>query len=81
MGHYIANLRDIEFCLFDLLDRDSILGTSIYKDIDRATAMGMLEEIKRLAEKDLADSFIDGDRMGVDFNPATGDAKLPPSFI
>ncbi|NBX49888.1 hypothetical protein EBT25_08090, partial [bacterium] len=21
MGHYIANLRDIEFCLFDLLDR------------------------------------------------------------
>ncbi|NBP12497.1 MAG: hypothetical protein EBV09_04230, partial [Actinobacteria bacterium] len=20
MGHYIANLRDIEFCLFDLLD-------------------------------------------------------------
>ena len=81
MGHYLANLRDIEFCLFDLLDRDSILGTSIYKDIDRATAMGMLEEIKRLAEKDLADSFIDGDRMGVDFNPATGDAKLPPSFI
>ena len=28
MGHYIANLRDIEFCLFDLLEREEILGKS-----------------------------------------------------
>jgi len=80
MGHYIANLRDIEFCLFDLLERESILGKGIYKDLDRQTAMGMLEEVKRMAENDLAASFVDGDRKGVDFNPATGDAKLPESF-
>jgi alkylation response protein AidB-like acyl-CoA dehydrogenase len=41
----------------------------------------MLEEVKRLSENDLAASFIDGDRLGVEFNPATGDVKLPPSFI
>jgi hypothetical protein len=63
MGHYIANLRDIEFCLFDLFERESILGKSIYKDLDRETAMGMLEEVKRMAENDLAASFIDGDRL------------------
>jgi len=80
MGHYIANLRDIEFCLFDLLERESILGKSIYKDLDRETAMGMLEEVKRMSENDLAASFIDGDRLGVQFDPATGDAKLPESF-
>lgn len=80
MGHYTANLRDIEFCLFDLLGREKILGKSIYKDLDRDTAMGMLEEIKRLAENDLAASFVEGDRMGVDFNPATGDVKVPESF-
>ena len=80
MGHYISNLRDIEFCLFDLFGRESILGKSIYSDLDRETAMGMLEEIKRLAENDLAASFVDGDREGVDFNPATGEAKLPASF-
>jgi alkylation response protein AidB-like acyl-CoA dehydrogenase len=80
MGHYIANLRDIEFCLFDLLERESILGKSIYKDLDRETAMGMLEEVKRMAENDLAASFIDGDRQGVAFDPATGNAKLPESF-
>ena len=80
MSHYIANLRDIEFCLFDLLERDSILGKGIYKDLDRETAMGMLEEVKRMSENDLAASFVDSDRKGVDFNAATGDVKLPESF-
>ncbi len=80
MGHYKANLRDIEFCLFDLLERESVLGTSIYKELDRETVMGMLEEVKRLSENDLAASFVEGDRLGVDFDPATGDAKVPESF-
>ncbi len=81
MGHYISNLRDIEFCLYDLLGQEKILGTSIYADLDRETAMGMLEEVKRMAENDLAASFIDGDRIGTQFNKETGDVKLPPSFI
>ncbi len=80
MSHYTANLRDIEFCLFDLLGRESILGTSLYKELDRDTAMGMLEEVKRMAENDLAASFVESDRLGVDFNKATGDVKLPESF-
>ena len=80
MSHYIANLRDIEFCLFDLLERESILGKGLYKDLDRETAMGMLEEVKRMAENDLAASFVDSDRKGVEFNAATGDVKLPESF-
>jgi alkylation response protein AidB-like acyl-CoA dehydrogenase len=80
MSHYNANLRDIEFCLFDLLGREKVLGTSVYSDLDRDTAMGMLEEMKRLTENDLAASFVDGDRIGTDFNKATGDIKLPESF-
>ena len=80
MSHCNANLRDIEFCLFDLLGREKVLGTSIYSDLDRDTAMGMLEEMKRLTENDLAASFVEGDRIGTDFNKATGDIKLPESF-
>ncbi len=80
MSHYNANLRDIEFCLFDLLGREKVLGTSIYSELDRDTAMGMLEEMKRLTENDLAASFVEGDRIGTDFNKATGDIKLPESF-
>ncbi len=80
MGHYIANLRDIEFCLYDLLGREKVLGTSLYSEIDRETAAGMLEEVKRMCENDLADSFVEGDRLGTEFNKATGDIKLPESF-
>ena len=80
MSHYIANLRDIEFCLYDLLGREQVLGTSIYSEIDRDTASGMLEEMKRLCEVDLAASFVDGDRIGTIFNKETGDVKLPESF-
>ena len=80
MSHYIANLRDIEFCLYDLLGREQVLGTSIYSEIDRDTATGMLEEMKRLCEVDLAASFVDGDRIGTIFNKETGDVKLPESF-
>ena len=80
MSHYTANLRDIEFCLFDLLGRDKLLGSGLYTDLDRETAMGMLEEMKRLTENDLAASFVEGDRIGTDFNKSTGDIKLPESF-
>ena len=80
MGHYIANLRDIEFCLFDLLGRDKVMGVAPYADVDRDTAMGMLEEIKRLAENELAESFQIGDREGATFDPKTNSATLPEAF-
>ena len=80
MSHYTANLRDIEFCLYDLLGRDKVMGTSLYSEIDRETATGMLEELKRLAENDLAESFIEGDRKGTTFNKETGDVTVPASF-
>lgn len=80
MGHYIANLRDIEFVLFELLEREKVMGEAPFGEIDRETALGMLEEMKRLAETDLAESFQAGDREEIIFDPATGEAKLPAAF-
>ena len=80
MGHYIANLRDIQFCLFELLGRDQLLGKGIFSEIDLDTANGMLEEMKRLSENEIAASFVEGDRLGVEFDPKTGEGKLPESF-
>jgi len=80
MSHYIANLRDIEFCLFDLLGRDKVMGTNPYGEVDRETAIGMLEEVKRLCENDLAASFVEGDRVGAILNKETGNVTLPESF-
>ena len=80
MSHYIANLRDIEFCLFDLLGREKVMGVAPYGDVDRDTSVGMLEEMKRLCENDLAESFVEGDRVGTVFNKETGNVTLPESF-
>ena len=80
MGHYIANLRDIQFCLFELLGREEILGKGIFSDIDKDTANGMLEEMKRLSENEIAASFVEADRLGVDFDPKSGEGKLPEVF-
>jgi alkylation response protein AidB-like acyl-CoA dehydrogenase len=42
--------------------------------------MGMLEEMKRLTENDLAASFVEGDRVGAVLNRETGNVTLPESF-
>jgi hypothetical protein len=34
--------------------------------------MGMLEEVKRMCENDLAASFVEGDRVGATLNKETG---------
>jgi len=56
------------------------MGIAPYDEVDRDTSMGMLEEMKRLCENDLAASFVEGDRLGTTFNKETGDVTLPESF-
>lgn len=71
MGHYIANARDIEFNLFEVLGIDGVFGKGRYEDLDRETAQDMLREVKRLAEGPVADSFADADREPPTFDPET----------
>ena len=42
MGHYIANVRDLEFNLFEVLDIGAVLGTGRYSDLDVDTAKTIL---------------------------------------
>ncbi len=80
MGHYKPNLRDIEFNLFELLERQEVLGTGPYADVDPDTAREMLHEVARLAENELAESLLDSDRNPPVYDPKTYEAKLPESF-
>ncbi|MFI9629724.1 acyl-CoA dehydrogenase [Streptomyces sp. NPDC052042] len=80
MGHYLSNLRDLTFNLFEVLDRTSVYGTGPFAEIDPATAEHILTEIERLAVHQLADSAVDADRNPPVFDPATGTAPLPASF-
>ncbi|MFF5334565.1 acyl-CoA dehydrogenase [Streptomyces sp. NPDC013181] len=80
MGHYKSNLRDIEFNLFEVLGRDKLYGTGPFAEMDVDTAKSILEEIARLAENELADSYADADRNPPVFDPETNTAPVPESF-
>jgi alkylation response protein AidB-like acyl-CoA dehydrogenase len=80
MGHYKSNLRDLEFNLFEVFKRQDLLGSGPYADLDEDTVRSVLDEVNRLAEGPLADSFEDADRNPPAFDPATGDVRMPESF-
>jgi alkylation response protein AidB-like acyl-CoA dehydrogenase len=80
MGHFKSNLRDIEFNLFEVLNRQDVLGTAPFTEIDEETARGILDEVNRLALGPVADSFADADRNPPVFDPATHSVTMPESF-
>jgi alkylation response protein AidB-like acyl-CoA dehydrogenase len=80
MGHYKSNVRDIEFNLFEVLDRQELLGSGPYAEIDADTAREMVREVARLAENELAESLLDSDRNPPVYDPKTYTAQLPESF-
>src|SRR5215470_19893131 len=80
MTHFRSNLRDIEFNLFELLNRQELLGSAPHAELDIETARGVLEEVNRLASGPLAESFADGDRHPPVFDPATHSVRMPESF-
>lgn len=80
MSHYKSNLRDIHFNLFELLERQDILGAGPFDEMDVDTAKEILAEVERLCREDLAASFEDGDRNPPVFDPKTNTAPVPASF-
>ncbi len=80
MGHYKSNLRDLEFNLFEVYNRQEVLGSGPYDDLDADTAREMLKEVSRLAEHELAESFADADRNPPVFDPESHSVAMPASF-
>ncbi|WP_104522621.1 acyl-CoA dehydrogenase [Blastococcus atacamensis] len=80
MSHYTANLRDLEFNLFEFLDTKDKFGTGPFEQMDADTARGILGEIRKLAEGPVAASFVDADRNPPVFDPATNSVTIPESF-
>jgi len=76
MGHYRANVRDIEFNLFEVFRVQDRFGTGPFADADEDTARALLGEVAALAEGPLAESYESGDRNPVRFDPETHSAYL-----
>jgi len=77
LGHYIANVRDLEFNLFEVLDVGAVLGTGRYSDLDQDTVRTILAEAARLAEGPVAETFAFADRDPPVFDPAEHTISVP----
>jgi alkylation response protein AidB-like acyl-CoA dehydrogenase len=77
VGHYIANVRDIEFNLFEVLNLGGVLDSGSYGDLDVETARTMIDEVARLAEGPVAESFVAGDRHPPVFDPEAHTITVP----
>ncbi|MFI5500825.1 acyl-CoA dehydrogenase [Nocardia asteroides] len=80
MGHYIANVRDIEFNVFEVLGVDSVLNSGAFGDLDAETARVMLSEAAALAEGPLADAFAAADRNPPTFLPGEHRIEVPAAL-
>jgi alkylation response protein AidB-like acyl-CoA dehydrogenase len=80
LGHYIANVRDLEFNLFEVLDVGAVLGAGQYADLDVDTVRTILSEAARLAEGPVAESFAFADRNPPVFDPDTHTITVPPEL-
>jgi alkylation response protein AidB-like acyl-CoA dehydrogenase len=77
LGHYITNVRDIEFNLFEVLNLGDVLASGGYGDLDVDTARTMLDEVARLAEGPVAESFAAADRHPPVFDPERHTISVP----
>ncbi|MET7405703.1 acyl-CoA dehydrogenase [Streptomyces parvulus] len=79
-SHYLANVRDIEFNLFEVLGRAKTYGSGPFGGIDAGAAKAILEDLARLSEDELAPSFADSDRNPPVFHPDSATARVPASL-
>ncbi|MEV0292011.1 acyl-CoA dehydrogenase [Nocardia sp. NPDC050710] len=79
-SHYRSNVRDLEFNLFEVLGIDAALDLGAFGDLDSDTVREMLDQMRRLAEGPLGESFADSDRNPPVFHPDSHSVTLPASF-
>jgi alkylation response protein AidB-like acyl-CoA dehydrogenase len=79
MSHYKANLRDLEFNLFEVNRIQDYPRSGPWPDFDEDTAHDILIEIERLAREDFAASYVDQDRIPLVLDD--GEVHLPQSVL
>lgn len=76
MSHYLSNLTDLEFNLFEVHRLADYLDQTA--DLDADTARDVLAEVERLARGTWADSLIESDRTPLEIEG--GEVALPRSL-
>ena len=78
--HYRANLRDVFFNLFEVLEiQNGVLGKPPFEAMDEATARASLEGLLEMLQAAWTPGFAAGDREGVAFD-GKGNVTLPAAY-
>ena len=78
MPQFIADLRDIEFNLYEIFDLISLCRHDRFKHFNRTAFKLILAEARDFAVKEMLSAYPDGDRQGVCFHD--GQVRVPESF-
>jgi hypothetical protein len=79
MAQMLADRRDVDFVLHELLEVERLARHPRFADFNRQAVDLVVSEARRFALKEMLPTYADGDRIGVSFN-GDGTVKVPPSF-
>jgi len=79
MAQQIADRRDIDFVLHELLQIEKLTETKKFGEFNRKAFDLILNEARRFAIKEMLPTYEEGDRIGVRFE-GNGTVKVPDSF-
>ena len=78
MAQLIADQREIDFILYELLRADELVKADQFSDFSKKSFDMIIAETRKLAIKELLPTLVDGDREGVKFDK--GRVKVADSF-
>lgn len=78
MSHYLSNLQDIYFNMFQ--NSGTHYGNEPFQDFDEQTCKEILEEVNKLAIEVLAESYITSDRNPPKYDNQNYTATVPEDF-
>ncbi len=76
MNNYKANVRDIEFNLFEVFNLGEVYGRAPFENTDEEVARASLKEADKFANDVFGELYEEGDRVGCQFNE--GKITTPP---
>jgi len=79
MAQQIADRRDIDFVLHEMLQIEKLTEAEMFSEFNRKTFDLILNEARRFAIKEMLPTYEEGDRVGVRYE-GNGTVKVPESF-
>ena len=76
----LVDSRDVSFTLFEMLEVEKLNRYDYFKEFDRSVYEDTLKLAEEIALEQFYPSNVDGDRIGLQFDPTHNEVKVPESF-